>query len=457
MTTTFGELARATGGELLSGDASAPAGGFFVDSRKLKAGDVFVAVPGERVDGHEFVADVLARGAGGALVSRRPAGPASPRPVLLVKDTVEALQAAARHRRSSSSARVVGVTGSNGKTTTKEMIAQVLAAGGKSVYSTPGNFNSRIGLPIALWSLELRHTHAVFEMGASAKGHIAALAALARPHVGVLTHIGRAHIETFGSREGVAEAKWELVASLPPEGLAVLNADDPFLMARRPRARARVVTYGLTPGAEVRAEDVAQDPAASFTLVAGGKKVPVRLPVPGTFNVSNALAAAAVALNEGLSLEDIVRGLAGFRAPAQRMQERRGKGGSLFLVDAYNANPDSMKASLESFAAAYPRLRRVAVLGGMRELGDTSAAEHRALGALAAGAGLDKLFFLGPEGAEVAAGWTGSKAGLTLAADKPALRSLLEKELLPNTVFLFKASRGVGMEDVYELLLEEAR
>lgn len=452
---TFGDLVRATGGRLVSGDASAPAPSFFVDSRRVRPGEIFAAIKGERSDGHDFVRDVLAHGAGGALVSRLPEGLPAGAPVLVVSDVVKALQDAARFHRAGSTARVVGVTGSNGKTTTKEMISQVLAAGGKKVYSTPGNFNSQIGLPLSVCAMGEENTHAVFEMGASAKGNIASLAAVAKPQIGVLTNIGRAHLLTFGTLEGTADAKWELVDALPPEGAAVINADDPRLMARKGRARSRVVTYGINAPADVRAEDLRSAPETLFTLAAGGRRAEVRLPVPGLFNAYNALAAAAVGINEGVSLEDVVKGLADFRPPQQRMQVRRGKAGSLFLIDAYNANPDSMKASLESFAAAYPALRRFAVLGGMRELGPSAADEHRALGAAASRMDLEKLYFVGEEGAWVKEGWPADASfPLECVADKAALRRILTPELGPGRAFLFKASRGVALEEVYEPLLE---
>jgi UDP-N-acetylmuramoyl-tripeptide--D-alanyl-D-alanine ligase len=452
----FSELAKITGGELLSGDPKGLVGFFAVDSRLIKPGEVFVALKGERADGNDFVSAALKSGAAGAIVSRVPMESAAGAAVLLVGDTLKALQDAAKHVRAERQIRVVGVTGSNGKTTTKEMIASVLAAGGKTVFSTKGNFNSQIGLPLMIWEMPADATHAVFEMGASGKGDIAALASIAKPHVGVVTNVGRAHLASFGSQDGVADAKWELVEALPSDGTAVLNADDPRLMVRRPRTKARVVTFGVLGKADVRAEDLRQEPQARFTLVVGDQKSAVKLPTGGAFNVLNALAAAAVGMGEGVAIKDIVRGLESFRPAALRMQLRRGKGGALFVIDAYNANPDSMWASLESFALAYRNRRRVAVLGGMLELGASGPEEHRALGALAGRLDLARVFFLGEEGHWVRDGWREeSRVSLVLVADKAALRDALAEECRADTVLLFKASRGVGLEDVFQPLLEE--
>ena len=444
----------------MSGDPSAPAERFAIDSRGVKPGDVFVAIKGERSDGNDFAAVALKNGASGAIVTRDVADLPSGVPVLRVPDAVAALQDVARRHRASSSSRVTGVTGSNGKTTTKEMISRVLSVGGNTVFASTGNHNSRIGLPLMVMELEPRHTHAVFEMGASEKGDIAALASVAKPRTGVLTNVGRAHLLTFGTQEGVADAKWELVDALPSDGLAVLNADDPRILSRRSRAKSRVTTYGLSAEADVRGLDVrplareGKDGTAFNLTVRGEKSVSVWIPVPGYFNVSNALAAAVVGLEEGVALDDIVRGLESFQPPAQRMQARRGKGGALFVIDAYNANPDSMKVSLQSFAAAYGGRRRVAVLGGMRELGTATADEHRALGSLAGRLDLSKVFFLGEECSWVREGWpSGSSVLLECFADKTSLREALAQEP-DGGVYLFKASRGVKMEEVYEPLIE---
>jgi UDP-N-acetylmuramoyl-tripeptide--D-alanyl-D-alanine ligase len=428
-----------------------------IDSRSAGPGDLFVALKGERNDGHDFVRDVAAKGAAGALVSREIPGLPTDFACLRVADTLEALQRIGRAHRQKFPARVTGITGSNGKTTTKEMLSQILSHAGKSVLSTLGNLNSQIGLPLMLMELQPGHTHMVLEMGASEKGNIARLCELAGPQAGIITNIGKAHLEFFGGVEGVLNAKWELVESLPKDGLAVLCADDPLLESRRKQAACSVTTFGISPQADVRAENVRQTPETVFDLICGKARQEVRLPVPGLFNVMNALAAAAVAKADNISMASIAEALADFRPPQQRMQVRRAKDGVLFVIDAYNANPSSMKASLESFDRAFPDRRKVAVLGGMRELGPYAEPEHRGLGEFLAALGLERIYFLGPEGEWVRSGLSSKKQGATLALfqDKEALRAELRKVISGHTAVLFKASRGVRLEDVYEPLLRE--
>lgn len=430
-----------------------------IDSRAVQPGDLFVALKGERVDGHDFLKAAADRGAAGALVSRAGEGLPDGFGVIRVDDPLAALQKAAAAHRQKMNVRVVGITGSNGKTTTKEMLAHVLRESGRAVCATRGNLNSQIGLPLMLLDLSADHTHAVLEMGASAKGDLTALASMARPAMVVLTGIGRAHLETFSSPEGVLSAKWELVDSLGPDGIAFLNGDDPRLMKKKSDAHCSVVTFGTGCGLDVRAERIRQEPRAVFDLVVGGARREVRLPVSGLFNVGNALAAAAVALWERVPLPEVVRSLGTFTPPAQRMQVRVRSDGALFMIDAYNANPDSMGASLNSFVNAYPGAPKVVVLGSMLELGGASEEEHRQLGRLLAGLPIDKFFFVGPEGAWVRSGYeaAGGKKFFTMGNDRAVLTDEIARSLRPESVALFKASRGVRLEDIYEALLNGKR
>jgi UDP-N-acetylmuramoyl-tripeptide--D-alanyl-D-alanine ligase len=432
-----------------------PPRGVGIDSRTVKAGDLFVALKGDRQDGHDFLKEAAARGAAGAVVSRPVENVPDGLGVIRVEDTVQGLQAMGHAHRKKMAVRVIGITGSNGKTTTKEMLAHLLRGMGRSVFSTQGNRNSQIGLPLMLLELEPHHTHAVLEMGASAKGDIARLCEMAMPQMAVITGIGRAHLETFGSLEGVADAKWELVEALGKDGIAFLNGDDPFLSSRAKRARCSVVTFGQTMGADVRAENVRQDPRTVFDLVVGGARREVRLPLAGLFNVTNALAAAAVALWERGLLPTVAEQLGRFSPPPQRMQMRRRPDGSLFLIDAYNANPDSMAASLASFVSAFPQGSKTVVLGSMLELGPASEQEHRRLGRALAGMPLERLYFVGPEGPWVRSGYVeaGGKKEICLEENREKLRSRIAAILTPEAVLLFKASRGVRLEDVYEPLL----
>ena len=454
---TWEEWAALAGGHLGKKGTAQP-GRVVIDSRAVQPGDLFVALRGERADGHDFLNEVAARGAAGALISRAGDGLPDGFGWIRVDDPLAALQKAAAAHRKKMNLKVIGITGSNGKTTTKEMLAHVLREAGRTVCATRGNLNSQIGLPLMLLDLNPEQTHAVLEMGASAKGDLTSLASMACPAMVVLTGIGRAHLETFGSADGVLAAKWELVESMGKEGISFLNGDDPRLMKKKGGALCSVVTFGTAPGLDVRAERVRQDPAAVFDLVVGGARREVRLPVPGVFNVTNALAAAAVALWERVPLPDVARALGTFTPPAQRMQVRRRPDGTLFVIDAYNANPDSMAASLNSFVNAYPGSPNVVVLGSMLELGEVSEHEHRQLGQVLAGLPLERIFFVGPEGPWVRAGYheAGGKKSFTMGEDRVVLRDEIARVLRPDSVVLFKASRGVRLEEIYESLLKGA-
>lgn len=452
----LGDLAAVTGGRLTGGNPRALVTRFVIDSRAIERGDYFVALKGARHDGHVFVQDVLAKGAGGLVLSREMDDLPNNVNCLVVPDTVMALQRIAKDYRRRFDVRLVGITGSNGKTTTKEMTAQVLASAGKTLLMTKGNMNSQIGLPLMLLELDPKSTHAVLEMGASEKGNIARLAELASPDVGVITGIGAAHLEFFGSLENVLAAKWELMEALGPSGRAVLNADDALLMSRRKSLRCPLTTFGLSEKADVRAEKIRFEPNAVFDLVADGQRREVRLPVSGEFNVRNALAAAAVARGENISLDDVVAALAKFNPPPQRMEIRTTKDRVTLVIDAYNANPTSMRASLEGFNQAFPNRPKVVVLGSMLELGPSAQAEHSDLGRLLAGLNMQQIFFIGPEGEWVKEGFSsvGGRIPITISQSKEDLRNQLKKSLSPGVAVLFKASRGVRLEDVYQPLLE---
>lgn len=455
---SWAQLAELSGGQLEKKGTNVPTNvplRVVVDSRAVQKGDLFVALKGDRRDGHDFLREVAARGAAGALVSRPTESLPSDFGVIRVADGLKGLQNLGRSHRKKMPVRVIGITGSNGKTTTKEMMAHLLKGIGRDVFATKGNLNSQVGLPLMLLELEPQHTHAVLEMGASAKEDIARLAEMAAPQMAVITGIGRAHLETFGTVEGVLAAKWELVEALGNDGIAFLNADDPLLMSRRKEATCSVVTFGCSVGADVRAENIRQDPQTVFDLVVGGARREVRLPIPGLFNVTNALAAASVALWERGLLPAVAEGLGRFTPPPQRMQMRRRPDGSLFLIDAYNANPDSMAASVKSFVHAFPHWPKTAVLGSMLELGVSSEQEHRLLGRSLAGLPLERIFFIGPEGAWVRAGYTeaGGTKEFLLEEDRDKVRGKISGFLTPEAVVLFKASRGVRLEEIYEPLL----
>ncbi|MGY1731310.1 UDP-N-acetylmuramoyl-tripeptide--D-alanyl-D-alanine ligase [Geodermatophilus sp. SYSU D01045] len=459
---TLAEVAEAVGATLTpAADPAATVTGVTLDSRTVAPGDLFVAVTGERVDGHEFLDAAAAAGAAAALTTR----PGGPLPALVVDDTVDALGrlAAAVHARLAAGGLLtLGITGSSGKTSTKDLLGQVLAAAGPTV-SPPGSFNNDIGLPLTVLSADEGTRHLVLEMGARGVGHIARLCAVARPDVGVVLNVGSAHLGEFGSADAIARAKGELVEALAETGTAVLNADDARVAGMAPRTRARVVTTGRSAGADVRAADVTLDDAARarFTLVAGGEEHPVALQVVGEHQVANALSAAAAALAAGMTPAAVARALSAAEPRSRwRMEVTRRGDGVTVVNDAYNANPESMRAALAALAGL-PATRRVAVLGGMAELGPDAEAEHERLGRDAVAAGVDLLVAVGPDAVGMVSGATAAGAhhgeghGTQVASvpDRAAALDLLSEVLVPGDVVLVKASRAHGLEVLADGLL----
>ncbi|MBI1893785.1 MAG: UDP-N-acetylmuramoyl-tripeptide--D-alanyl-D-alanine ligase, partial [Candidatus Rokubacteria bacterium] len=388
---TLEELAKGSGGRLVSGPAAGELTGVSIDSRTLRPGEAFVAIRGHRLDGHAFCADALEKGAGALVVADPAAAPPTRAvPVILVDDSTLALQRLARFHRARFELPVVAITGSNGKTTTKELTAAVLSVRFR-VLKSEGSLNNQWGVPLTLLRLAPEHEALVIEIGMSALGEIATLAALAQPTIGVLTNIGPVHLEFLGSLEAVQKAKGELVRAIGPEGTVVLNADDPLVLALAKEARGRVVTFGFEASAHVRARGVARgESALAFTLVIGVSSAPVSLPLAGRHNVSNALAAAAVGSLFGLAPREIAEGLGRARPAAHRLTWIDA-GGTLILDDCYNANPSSVAAALETLVEE-PGVRTIAVLGDMLELGAAAEAAHLEVGRLAARLGVERLY-----------------------------------------------------------------
>ncbi|GAB3303622.1 UDP-N-acetylmuramoyl-tripeptide--D-alanyl-D-alanine ligase [Geodermatophilus aquaeductus] len=465
---TLAEVAEAVGAALPHA-AEGTVTGVTLDSRTVGAGDLFVAVAGERVDGHDFLDAAAAAGAVAALTTR----PGGPLPALVVDDAVAALGrlAAAVHARLAERGLfTLGITGSSGKTSTKDLLGQVLAAAGPTV-SPPGSFNNDIGLPLTVLSADETTRYLVLEMGARGVGHIARLCAVARPDVGVVLNVGSAHLGEFGSADGIALAKGELVEALPESGTAVLNADDPRVLGMAPRTRARVVTTGRSEGADVRATGVTLDDAARarFTLAAAGEEHPVALRVVGEHQVANALSAAGAALAAGMTPAAVAAALSAAEPRSRwRMEVTRRADGVTVVNDAYNANPESMRAALAALAGL-PATRRVAVLGGMAELGPDADAEHERLGRDAVAAGVDLLVAVGADAVGMVAGATaagahqgeghGTSVGGTRVVsvpDRAAALDQLSEVLVPGDVVLVKASRSHGLEVVADGLLADA-
>ncbi|MFN2308165.1 MAG: UDP-N-acetylmuramoyl-tripeptide--D-alanyl-D-alanine ligase [Gammaproteobacteria bacterium] len=418
--------------------------GISTDSRSLAAGNLFFALSGPHFDGHDHLDAARSRGAVAAVVSRPVQ---TPLPLLQVADTRRALGELARHWRGRFSLPVVGITGSNGKTTVKEMVAAILGQRG-SVLATQGNLNNDIGVPLTLARLDQAHRSAVVEMGANHAGEIAYLTRLARPTVGIVTNAGPAHLEGFGSLEGVAHAKGELFAELSSDAVAVINADDRFAGLWRGLAQGRrCLGFGLEPGAEVSADWQANGSGTRLNLRTPDGELPVRLPLPGRHNVLNALGATAAALAAGASLEDVRRGLEGLAAVGGRLQHRTRADGGLIIDDTYNANPASLRAAI-AVLAALPGERWL-VLGDMAELGGDAAALHAEIGADACAAGIERLYTLGPLSAHAARA-CGERAQAFVDFD--ALMAALRKHLRAEVTLLVKGSRAMGMERVVRAL-----
>lgn len=452
-----------------------------MDSRAVRGGEIFVALPGERVDGHEFVGDALAAGAAGVLVRtgfskteafRRAAGgedsAARPWFAVEVPDTVRALQSLAAQWLSTIKPLVVAVTGSNGKTTTKDLIAGILSVEHET-YKNEGNLNTEIGLPLAVLGMPATTGRLVLEMGMRGRGQIAALALLARPTIGVVTNVGLVHLELLGSQEAIALAKQELVEALPVDGVAVLNADDPLVLAMAGRARCRVITFGLSPEGKGRGEGAAHVWADGIrdeglagveaTLHLPGRDgLTVELPLPGRHNLYNALAAATAAWAAGAGIDAIREGLSRASLSPMRGEVSVAPDGFTIVNDAYNASPASMEAAIRLLAGARkPGGRIVAALADMLELGPAAHEAHLAVGGTAAEAGVDAVYATGPGGGIIVKG--ALAAGMTKErarhfADREELAAAIREELRPgpSDVILVKGSRGMGMEKVVTLL-----
>ncbi|MCX4608119.1 MULTISPECIES: UDP-N-acetylmuramoyl-tripeptide--D-alanyl-D-alanine ligase [Streptomyces] len=462
---SLAEIAAVVGGQTY--DIPDPAvqvtGPVVRDSREVEPGSLFVAFVGERVDGHDFAEAVVAAGAVAVLASR-PVGV----PAIVVADVQAALGALARHVVERLGATLVALTGSAGKTSTKDLIAQVLRSKAPTVF-TPGSLNNEIGLPLTALSATEETRFLVLEMGARGIGHISYLTDLTPPRIGLVLNVGTAHIGEFGGREQIAQAKGELVESLPPSeagGVAVLNADDPLVRAMASRTKARVILFGESGEADVRAENVrltdSGQPAFRLHTPSGCSDVTMRL--YGEHHVSNALAAAAVAHELGMSADEIALALSEAGSLSRwRMEVTERPDGVTVVNDAYNANPESMRAALRALAAMGKASqahggRTWAVLGQMAELGDEALAEHDAIGRLAVRLNVSKLVAVGGREAswlQLGAYNEGSWGEESVhVSDAQAAVDLLRSELRPGDVVLVKASRSVGLERVAQALLD---
>ncbi|HWC30093.1 MAG TPA: UDP-N-acetylmuramoyl-tripeptide--D-alanyl-D-alanine ligase [Dehalococcoidia bacterium] len=421
------------------------------DSRVARAGELFVALSTENRDGHDFLPDAVVHGVAGAVVSRQDIFLPEGVWAFLVKDTEHALGDLALHWRVRLKAHCIAITGNVGKTTTKELTASLLARRFR-VHKSPSNFNDNIGVAMSVLGLTEAHEIGVFETGMDHLGEIRRSCEIVRPHIAVVLNVGPTHLERLGSMEAIAQAKAEAVEALTEDGTAVLNADDPYVAAMAEKTRGRVLTFGLAPGATVRATEIRSHGLAGcvFTVSMGGRAVTTRSPLPGERLIANALAAVTVGISEGMSIEEAGEALTHAEVPL-RLQARAGVNGATILDDSYNASPASVLAAL-GVLAEMPG-RRLALLGDMLELGSAEADGHRAVGERAAEV-TDGLFTVGPLGVQIAAA---AKAAGSVhvrhfdSRDEAAqeLKRLLE----PGDILLVKASHGLALGEVVKELV----
>ena len=456
---TAAMVARVTGGQL-TGSPEQVFAGVATDSRIPQAGKLFVALRGDRFDGHAFAAQALAQGATGLLVSEAPAAPSSV-PVVRVTDTLVALQALAREVRRLSGTIVIAITGSAGKTTTKEVTADLLSTR-RRVYRSHGNLNNHIGVPLSLLELTDRPELAVIELGMNHAGEIRALVAIAEPEVRVWTNVGDAHIGHFGSREAVADAKAEILDQARPGTLVVANADDRLVMSRVRQFKGRVLTFGEAAAADVRATSVVDHgfDGTTAAIATSSGQLQVRVPLPGRAHLSNVLAAIAVAGEFGIPASAIETVVASLTPVRRRGASVAIAGGARLIDDSYNASPAAVHAALQALAATPTKGRRIAVLGEMLELGAASERLHAECGRAAAAAGVDELIAIGgtPAGALAAGAVDGGMPAVRVrhVADSEGAAGQVASLIRAGDLVLVKGSRGTRTDIVADRLQEVA-
>jgi UDP-N-acetylmuramoyl-tripeptide--D-alanyl-D-alanine ligase len=465
---TLGQICDIVGGELI-GDPAIKVSGISIDSRSCKSGELFAAIVGERVDGHDYVGQALSGGASALLTSKQVEGPQVivPNTPDVLDPVIYAIAKISSHIRSlMRGVEVIGITGSSGKTSTKDMIGQVLSHAA-TTHAPSGSQNNELGLPLTLLSAPRDVKYLVAEMGMRGLGHISYLCELAQPTIGVITNVGRAHIGEVGSIEGIAKAKSELVRAIQSSGVVVLNADDERVMAMRELTEATVFTYGFASTADVRAENLTLSPYGSynFDLVYRGERIPASIPMLGEHNVLNALAAAAVGIAVGMEVADISRALTTLKQMSKwRMEVHQIPGNITIINDAYNANPESMTAALETLTAIPATGKTYSILGKMHELGNDSDAIHAQIAKLASDLGVTQVVAVGNEatayglpdlttGAKTSAGMSEKSVWLP---DFDTACDYIVNEVNSGDILLFKASRAEQFEvlaDQIEILL----
>jgi UDP-N-acetylmuramoyl-tripeptide--D-alanyl-D-alanine ligase len=463
---TVNEILKATGGELLCGDKERQFAAVSIDSRNITADDIFVAIEGNVHDGHSFISNVLKQGLAGLVVNRPKAKdlPISTWQTqkvacVAVADTTRALGDLAAFHRSRMDVAVIAITGSNGKTTTRQMTAEVVAKKFDTL-STVGNYNNQIGVPLTLLRLMPEHKWAVVELGTNSPGEIARLAQICSPDIGVITNIGPAHLEGLGTLDGVMREKEQLIDHLRPRGKAVLNADDRRVYKIASRTKKEVLLFGQSKNARIRATAVKEKTAGiSFNLDLPEESLRVDLKAPGQFMVINALAAAAVGHLLGIAAQDIRAGLEKFEPAWGRMNIFQTANGIHIIDDTYNANPDSMMAAITTLKSLRANNRSILVAGDMLELGKQAESLHRQVGAWAAAAGINQLWVTGDFAGAVISGAkdAGMKVEQLFTGSQEKILIELKKSLKPGDWVLVKGSRGARMDAVVKGLKEWAR
>ncbi len=452
---SFGDIARVTGARIVQGSPRSMFSSVSTDTRTTAAGELFFALSGEQHDAHNFLDKAVGAGAGGLVVSRSSELPPGI-PVLLVDDTLKALQSLAASNRARSGAFLIGVTGSTGKTTTKDIIAAVLGSR-LTVCKTTGNFNNEIGLPLTLLQIGRDCQAVVAEMAMRGAGEIDALCRIAAPDSAVITAINETHLELLGDISSIAAAKGEILEHIPVEGFALLHGESPFIRREAGRCKGRVIFFGTNPEADIRAENIRPvGGGSSFDVVIGDQRDQYTLPVPGRHNVINALAAIGAGREMGLRDEDIARGLATVALTGMRLEVLSANGIKI-INDTYNASPASTGAALQTLAELAGGGRKIAVLGNMLELGPRTPSGHREVGETAAGLPVDYLVTVGDLAGDIHKGATG--AGLlpekaVHCSDNDGVIKVLDKLLGDGDTILVKGSRGMKMEQIVQHLVE---
>lgn len=450
---TLAEISRAVNGILIQGDSEKKINSISTDTRTLKRGDLFIALRGERHDAHNYLERAIEAGASALIVERYEGSRQVP--VIKVADTLKALQELARYNRLQFEVPVIGITGSSGKTTTKDMVASVLAQK-YNVLKTAGNFNNEVGLPLTLLRMDETHQAVVVEMAMRGPGEIDFLCRISSPTGAVITNVGEAHLERLGSIRNIARAKAEILDHIPGSGFAALHGESPYLSGEASRCRGKVIFFG-GPGSEVQAWNVRRDGSGNrFNVVYNGEEAEMFVPLAGLHNVQNALAAVIVGRQLGLTYPEIARGLAGASFSAMRMEIKE-VGGITIINDAYNANPSSTKAALQALGEVAGNRRPVAVLGNMLELGPGSKDGHIAVGKAAVSRGVQYLVTVGDLAKDIARGAEEAgmpKDSISCCANNRAALAVLREVLQLGDVVLVKGSRGMHMEEIVEGLIE---